>query len=476
MRDGNGSAGDLPYGYSSDWQDPAAAAAWRGRPPKPKRVVVIDEKAAELVREVFRRFVGGESMTSIVTWWNENLDKYPPITRKPGAPIRIDHVRGILHRKKYIGYWKWGDTTMIYDGHGNGKAIPARPDQVALVERPTLRIVDQQTWDKAQLLIAKLNDIYGMKADGTKRGPAVYYRLLYEQTLLGGKVTCGLCGSRMVKSVVGGEKRLICPKHRDGRCPMNVSVPYERAENAVLETLSDVLKTYPAWLKGAADAARERLTELAALMPSELAEAEAELQRVSEKLNRLVDAVAEGHVEGPTVRGKMATLETRKAELQAIIGELRRTQSAPMAMPDDAWIARQLHNLAGLLQQELSTVARELRPLVATAVAEQIKPAGFKLGYPQLRFTIDGWAALVKVLGTRLSAAVLTKLENANPPGTGEFTVPLGRQTCSDQWGPIIAGWRQQGDVTWEEIGRRTGLKPQTAWWALQAYMKRHPK
>jgi len=41
--DGSGCAGDQPYGYTSEFADPAAAANYRGRGPKPKKVVVIDE-------------------------------------------------------------------------------------------------------------------------------------------------------------------------------------------------------------------------------------------------------------------------------------------------------------------------------------------------------------------------------------------------------------------------------------------------
>ena len=185
----------------------------RGRGPKPKRVVVIDDAAAAMVRQVFRMFaVEGRSMNEIVRWWNQHLAEFPPITRKSSAKVRIDHVRRTLKNRKYIGTWIFGATTTVYDGHGNGKAVPARPDQtVTVVERPALRIIDQATWEKAQARFIELKAIYGMKPDGRRRGPAVHYRRLYDRSLLGGKVTCACCGSTLLVAARLGEKRSSLP-------------------------------------------------------------------------------------------------------------------------------------------------------------------------------------------------------------------------------------------------------------------------
>jgi DNA invertase Pin-like site-specific DNA recombinase len=258
VRDGNGSAGDYCYGYTSEFEDPAAAAAYRFRGPKPKRIVVVEAVAAAVVQEVHRRFaIALDSMNAIVRWWNEHLSEFPSITLEAGAPIRIDHIRRILKNEKYIGNWNWGRTTTLYDGPGNKKQAPARPDQtVTSVQRPTLRIVDQETWDKTQARLAQLKEIYGMKADAAKRGPTVHYRLLYEKSLLGGKMICSECKARLLVASRKGEKRLVCPNHRQGKCPMGVSVPYLRAEQAVLSVISEMLGSYPEWLRQVAQATR----------------------------------------------------------------------------------------------------------------------------------------------------------------------------------------------------------------------------
>lgn len=247
VRDGNGSAGDYPYGYISEFVDLAAAVQYRGRGPKPKKKVVILEAAAFVVRKIFAMFANEEkSISEIARWWEANKEEYPKITKHM---VQGHHVRRILGNRKYIGSWTFGATTTLYDGQGRKKQVPARPDQVVVVtERPDLRIIDQEAWDKAQARLAKLKDIYGQRPTGRKRGPAQYYKLLYEKSLLGGMVYCAYCGARMI-IYRGGDRTMVCPKHTARRCPMRTGVPVERAEQAILAILDEALRSYPEWIQ-----------------------------------------------------------------------------------------------------------------------------------------------------------------------------------------------------------------------------------
>ncbi|MDB5358382.1 MAG: recombinase family protein [Phycisphaerales bacterium] len=470
VRDGNGSAGDYCYGYASAFADPVAAAAYRARGPKPKRIVVIEPAAAELVRQVFQKFaVRQESMNAIVRWWNEHRDEFPSITRKVGARIRIDHVRRIVRNQKYIGRWSWGATTTIYDGGGHKKQIPTRPDQTVITERPDLRIIDQEVWDKAQAQLSKLKEIYGMKPEGKKRGPAAHYRVLYEKSLLGGKVTCGACGARLRVVARLGAKRLACSRHLIGKCPISVTLPYDRAEQAVLSVLGAVLSNSPGWLTAAAAYTRRHLEELARAVPEELTKSESEFREVCQQLERLVDAVVDGNLDGSTVAAKLAALEARKSTLSDRLTELRQSQASPLQMPDDAWIKNQLEKLAGLLKQEMASAAQHLRPFLSKVVVEQIKRDGQKHGHVRLRFTIDGCVAVSTMLAGKLPAKVLSRLPTGDTNTAGEFTTDFGRGTCIEQWGPLIAQWRAEG-ASWAEVGRRTGLNPSTAFLALKRW------
>src|SRR5205814_492756 len=132
----------------------------------------------------------------------------------------------------------------------------------------------------------------------------------------------------------------------------------------------------------------------------------------------------------------------------------------------------QLKDLSGLLKQEMASVAPILRPMLKTIVGEQIKPPGTTLGFPRIRFTIDGFAALRHVLEKKLPAAVLEGLKADEGGASPELTADLGRTSCTEQWAPIIAQWRKE-DLTWSEISRRTGLKLATAHLAHKRWLQR---
>jgi hypothetical protein len=139
----NGSAGDYCYGYASEYDDPAAAAEYRGRGPKPTKHVVIDEAAAAVVRDVFRRFaVDGQSISEIVRWWEANKARFPAITK---TKVHHQHIRRLLTNKKLTGVWEYGRTTTLRNSTGKKKQVGALAHQkVTVVLRPALRVVEQE--------------------------------------------------------------------------------------------------------------------------------------------------------------------------------------------------------------------------------------------------------------------------------------------------------------------------------------------
>jgi site-specific DNA recombinase len=100
--DVDGSAGDFPYGYISEYVDLEASMNYHGRGAKPRKRVVIHEPAAMVVREVFARFTAGESISSITRWLTKVQHEIPRIGK---GDWHHQHVRRILTNSKYIGTW-----------------------------------------------------------------------------------------------------------------------------------------------------------------------------------------------------------------------------------------------------------------------------------------------------------------------------------------------------------------------------------
>ena len=462
--DGDGSAGDFPYGYTSEYVDPQAALNYHGRGAKPRKRVVIHEPAAVVVREVFHRFAGGESISSITRWLTSVQNEIPRIGK---GDWHHQHVRRILTNPKFIGTWPFGKTTTVRDSAGKKKQVAARADQkVVTVQRPHLRIIEQNLWDQTQVKLAELMKVYGMKAGDKKRGPAEHYRLLYPKTLLAGIVHCSTCGGRMITGGCGKVKRMKCPTRRAGRCAMRAQVHYARAEAEVLKIFEEVLLNYSEWLDAVMAEMRASIERMASTAPNELVAAQVGLAQAEKEIDNLVAAIASG-VNSPSIRRRLAESEQAKAALTTKVEELHRLRVAPIRLPDEQWVRGELANLGEILRSDLPRVAPVLRAMLGKVIAEEIKIPGKKRGYARLRFRIDGWAALREVLREKLPASVLAKL---NPQAqSDEFVIDLGAPTRLDKLGPQIAAMRREG-VKWVEIVERTGLSLGNAYTAFKRW------
>lgn len=460
--DGDGSAGDFPYGYKSEYVDPAAALGYHGRGPKPRKHVVIDDAAAAVVREVFDRFaVRRESITAITRWLNVVRDQVPRIGR---ADWHHQHVRRMLTNTKYVGVWSFGKTTTVRDSVGKKKQVKARSDQrVTTVRRPHLRIIDQGVWDQVQAALAKLKTVYGMKPGHAKRGPAEHYRLLYPKTLLGGLVRCGVCGSNMIIGGSGNVKRMRCTKRRVGGCTMGGQLPLDKAEEKILTVFRDVLLGYPDWLAAVANEMRAAATELVRRVPDDLRLAQEQLAQTEHELDNLVEAVARG-LNSPVVTKRLLALEQAKDGLTAKVMELGRVHDAHAQLPDDDAVRRSLAAIGAVMgagkagDAAQPQVVRVIREMLTEVVVEEVRIPGKRRGYARLRFRTDGWAAVRSVLGDDLPASVRSALKSHDDDDAGEsFVIELGGPTRLDQLGPQIVAMRRDG-VKWKEIARRTGL------------------
>jgi site-specific DNA recombinase len=465
--DGHGSAGDFCFGFKSDYLDPVAAQAYRGRGPKPKKVVLIDELAAAVIREIFRRFAAGASITSIVHWLNNT----PSVPRIGKRGWHHEHVRRLLRNEKMIGRWIYGKTTTLYDSGGKKKQMPARGHQrVTVVDRPGLRIIDDATWEAVQARLAELKRVYGMKVNGKRRGPSEHYRLLYPKRLLNGKARCWKCKSRLIDASSNSVRGLGCPKHRAGTCPVASRVPVIEAERAIMGLVQGVLTNYE-WLETTIDEMRATLKSKLRDVPDEREVVARQLRQKESKMHNLLDMVGEG-VKSPSLAAHIETLDAEIAQLKARQEHLGNLRVTSEELPDSAWVHAQMADLAGLLTHESFGGIKALRAIISDIEAEEIKSPGKLRGFMRLRFRLHAWAVLRLVLGRRLPETVLSLMSNASNDAQGvEFVVDLGKPTRMDHWAPQIVKWWDE-NVPWKEIARRTGLAPANAYLAFKRFTR----
>jgi DNA invertase Pin-like site-specific DNA recombinase len=162
-----------------------------------KGTVETVDRAIPVVKEVFRRYISGDSRGEIVRWLNQNhLDLLPSRDKKFAAKQWYhSHVARILSNPYYIGLTK----------NQNNELIPSLAYE---------KIIDLADWHNAQKLkVIRRNPKHGRKV---------------AEHLLSGMLTCGYCGSHLVaysryhrtrKERVGFEFK--CPKkHHNGDSPL----------------------------------------------------------------------------------------------------------------------------------------------------------------------------------------------------------------------------------------------------------------
>ena len=216
-----------PYGYRKD--------------PENKNRLLVEETAAQTVREIFALTLAGESRRSIVRRLNAI-----------GTPTPTDHKRacGMDYRnpKAEGGTGLWSERTVsailqnpVYMGtmvQGRQRVVsykvhkrfaPPREEWFVVPDRHAA-IVSKEDFQQVQMLLPKGN-----------KGEAC------GKHLLSGLVFCGICGKSMSHNRAGGYSYYRCRTRKEwGSCP-GLPVRADKLEGAVLKLLQEQVGKLRCW-------------------------------------------------------------------------------------------------------------------------------------------------------------------------------------------------------------------------------------
>ena len=240
----------------------------------------IDPLTAPFVLEAFKRYDGGETISSIMNWLNEQ-----GLTNTRGRKITFNSVGHLLHNRRYIGEFRYRDV-IVPDG------IPA--------------IVPQDLFDRVQEKLAK-----------NKKAPARHKA--EDDYLLTTKLFCGYCGAYLCgesgtsrtgkvhhyyKCVSVKKKRTECHKK---------SVRKEWIEDLVVsETMKIVMDDE------ATEAIVSMLMDLQDRENVNLPLYEQQLREADTAIQNLLNAIQQGILTKST-KGRLEELEATKEELETKI-------------------------------------------------------------------------------------------------------------------------------------------------------------
>ena len=207
----------------------------------------VNEKEAEVVRQIYERCAAGEGARSIARALN--VAKVPAPRAQSGRPNgwSAPTIRSVLERPLYRGEIVWGKSTKAYGrelgpkrkGREKGQ-IPQPEASWVRLDIPELRIIDSDLADRVDRRREKRRTRY---LEAMKKHGKMPQRAHGKYLLSGGMLICPTCGSnfeaRMApwRGVKGGV--YICSTHRrkPGVCTNRVTLPMAYMDDAVLSQI-----------------------------------------------------------------------------------------------------------------------------------------------------------------------------------------------------------------------------------------------
>ncbi len=361
----------------------------------------IEPAEAQVVSRIFSEYVTGYSARKIAAGLNREGISSPRGGEWNASTIHGSRQRrnGILNNEMYTGRLVWNRQRFVKDpDSGKRQARLNPPEEWITADVPELRIIDDDTWYKAQTLKSRYSSQAGNKRQTKKR-------------LLTGLLKCGCCGGNMT---IARKDRYYCAARREkGTCEAAFGIAAAHVENRVLKGLCDILV-------GNDDLVEEFTRELKAelvRLKKERRRGQPDLQKeladVERGIARLISFITSGDGAPDSVREELTKLEDRRAII--IIQQKRATISSVVDFhPNYAELYRRKVNELGKLLS--SEDGREEAMTAIRSLIDRIEVrAGEKRGETEV--TLVGSLAGILALGTNTAAA---------PEGGGTFLLVAG--------------------------------------------------
>lgn len=287
------------------------------------RQLVIVPEEAEIIREIFRRFIAGDAMFRIA----KDLSARGVRTHR-GNPFENRTIDYILNNPVYLGKLRWTPTGRTRRNFKNEDSIISN----ALHEP----IIDAETWGAAQARCAELKKSY--KRYGKPSSERKHW--------LCGVVRCSACGATLIWA---NPHFMKCNNYAHGRCTTTQHIAVEALEESFLAQLQHDL-TFADSVACVVQAAKP-------------AHSDQRLQQQRARIVSRIDRLRESYLDG------VETLETYKAarqQMQAQLDDLDAQIAESAAVP--------VVDAAALLRNAIAAVLETLRSPTAT-VAQKYESA-----------------------------------------------------------------------------------------------------
>ncbi len=254
----------------------------------------INEGEATIVRRIFQMAAQGHSLKDIAKSLNADGIQPPrPRSGKLHGGWCPTAIREMLRRELYAGRQIWNRSVFVKRPGTNKRVRRDRPpNEWVAIERPDLRIVEDELWSKVQRRLADLYAVYGVP---NRKG--LLHRAASSSYLLTGVAKCGMCGANIV-IVTGrgssGHAKYGCPHNfYRGTCGNGLRERHDHLEERLLEGLqTEVLK--PEVVDFVVEEFGRQLQQALASLSDDLVRLRGRKKELEAEIRRLTDAIAAG--------------------------------------------------------------------------------------------------------------------------------------------------------------------------------------
>ena len=277
----------------------------------------ISDGEAAIVRRIFNDYAAG--LSSKVIAKRLNAEGVPGPSGKGWGPSTIHGNRergtGILNNELYIGRLVWNRLRYVKDPDTGKRVSRQNPDSSLIVKDvPHLRIIGQELWDGVK---ARQGALSLKQADATQAGKPVpgFWDRRRPRTLFSGLMKCGCCGGGFIKI---SQHYFGCASARNkGTCQNLAAIKRDVLEETVLSGLQHHLMD-PALVDIFCEEYTRHLNRLRMDATAAQEGRRSELAKIKREQERIVDAIC-GGVSAASVKDRMAELEARRLELEALL-------------------------------------------------------------------------------------------------------------------------------------------------------------
>jgi site-specific DNA recombinase len=318
----------------------------------------VNEGEAETVRRIFEMAASGCSLKKIAKTLNlERVVPPRPRAKEVKSTWCPTAIHAMLRREMYAGRAIWNRSRFVKSPGSNKRVRRPRPrSEWRLIDRPELRIVDDELWERVQARLAWTKKIYGQQ-----RHNGLLNRTASSRYLLSGIVKCDVCGGNLVITSGRsrrGHRRYGCSQHfYRGTCPNGLQIRKDYLEEKLLSELQHAVLEPEAVTYAVKEFCRQ-LSEAEGNLSREKDHALEQKRKVQVELSRLVAAVADsGHS-----TFLIEAIEQREKELRNLDEWLNDSPRLQQAQPADvtAFVTNRLATLCDLLNSDVTQARAEL--------------------------------------------------------------------------------------------------------------------